>query len=157
MHFLGKSFVKNARYDPKTLLTAHIGQIFKIAKTQKSQVTVSKMAVFDLQGTKAVIFQHSYLKFRTHMHLTWFFHISSVFLEIRIFPYFWKYYFNWLLKMDIWDSSSIAFEAFIFNVLLKTNRLYLLSCLRDNVSHKPSFLPKARKTWRHLCRVFKAS
>ena len=35
---------------------------------------------------------------------------------------------------------------FILNLLLKTNRLYLLSCLRDGVSRKTLFLPNTGKT-----------
>ena len=36
-------------------------------------------------------------------------------------------------------------ETFIFNLLLKTNRFYLLSCFRDSGSRKPLFLTKTGK------------
>ena len=49
--------------------------------------------------------------------------------------------------LKIRDSSLI--EAFILKFPLTINQFYLLSCLRDNVSPKPLFVPKIRKTWRH--------
>ena len=48
--------------------------------------------------------------------------------------------------LKIRDNSLIV--TLILNLLAKTNRFYLLNCLRDSVSRKPLLLPKTGKTRR---------
>ena len=43
----------------------------------------------------------------------------------------------------------LRITSFILNILLKTNRFYLFSSLRDSVSRKSLFLSKTGKTWHH--------
>ena len=70
------------------------------------------------------IFQDIYLKFCTHIYLTGFFDMYSVFWKCKKIPHFLKIMLFWLFlkifqKFRIWDSSLM--EMFIFNLLLKTN------------------------------------
>ena len=81
-----------------------------------------------------------------------FFHIYSVFENLKIFFIFLKkdifyYFFPKFKQMKIRDSGLI--DKFIRYLLLKTNPFYLLSCLGDSVPCKPLFLPRNGKTWRH--------
>ena len=43
-------------------------------------------------------------------------------------------------------QGNILIEKFILNLLLITNRFYLLNSSRDSVSRKPLCMPKTRKT-----------
>ena len=45
-----------------------------------------------------------------------------------------------IFKVLTFQDSSLI-ESFTLNLLLKTNRYYLLNCLRDSFSRKPLFLP----------------
>ena len=64
-------------------------------------------------------------------------------LEIIIFVDNFSKFSKIFKVLKIRDSSLI--ETLILNLLLKTNRFYLLNCLRDSVSRKPLFLPKTGK------------
>ena len=127
---------------------AQIGQIFKIGKMQKLQGTAWKMVFLTFFHQNPSIFQDIYMISCTHICLTGFFHIYSVFLKIKKIPIFWKIYF-WLFFKIFKIRGSSLIERFILNLLLKTNCFYLLNCLCDSVSRKPLFLPKNVKTWRH--------
>ena len=86
------------------------------------------------------------------IHLTEFSHIYSVLLKIREKS---LYFLNNMLFFKIFKTLKIfiiwyygLIERLNFTLLLKTNRFYLLNCLRDSVSRKFLFLPKNGKTWR---------
>ena len=99
----------------------------------------------------SVIFQDIHMTFCTHIYLTWFFHIYTLFENSKKNPQFLKIIFLLIIFqspsitkiLKIRDSSLM--ETFILNLLLRANHLSLLNCLHDTVSHKYLFLPKNGK------------
>ena len=131
--FLGQFFVKNAKITLEHFLN---GPNRTNSESRKNaEITGNSVKNGRFQPSKHQnlgIFQDIYLKFCTHIHLAWLFHIYSGFLKIwkRFLQFFENNIFWWLfftifkiLKiLKIRHSSLLA--TCIFNILLKTNCFY---------------------------------
>ena len=124
-------FRQERENDPRTLFERlKADKFLKEGKCKNRREQREKWPYWPSKHQNSELSQDIYMKFCTHIHLAWFFHICFVFfLKIRQKTFFKCFFLSFKLFIifkifKIRDGSLI--EMFILNLLLKTNRSYLL-------------------------------
>ena len=159
--FLGQISSRTLKMATRHFSTAQIGRNLKIGQIQKSQESVWKVTIFDFQKTKLGHFKDIYLKFCTDIRQTGFLQIYFGFWKFENVPWkLWKMIFcififqSFRFFLHVKNKKNIRLiYAFILKPLLKTNRLYFYSCLRESfpqtlISNQSR--ENMRSLWRHL-------